>query len=82
MKRESTRWRRLLFRAASMGLAGLVAAATLVAVSLSDDTAAEATSAWDFDAGYIISDANFYNSGSMTASEVQSFLNERVPMSS
>lgn len=35
-------------------------------------------SASGFKAGYIISDANFYNGNAMTASQVQTFLNQRV----
>lgn len=38
---------------------------------------ASALSASDFNAGYIISDQQFYNSNAMTASDVQSFLNAR-----
>ncbi|MEJ1230370.1 MAG: hypothetical protein WDM88_06700 [Galbitalea sp.] len=40
---------------------------------------ADAASAADFNAGYIISDANFYNSGAMSADQVQSFLAQEVP---
>ncbi|KAB1647028.1 hypothetical protein F8O06_00075 [Pseudoclavibacter sp. CFCC 14310] len=55
----------------------VVAAALTLAPAEADE--AQAASAWDFDAGYIISDANFYDSNSMTAGDVQSFLNARVP---
>ncbi|MGB4778676.1 LGFP repeat-containing protein [Microbacterium sp.] len=40
--------------------------------------AAVAASAGDFDAGYLISDRNFFDSQSMTADEVQSFLSSKV----
>ncbi|MEV7693167.1 hypothetical protein AB0N73_07520 [Microbacterium sp. NPDC089189] len=40
---------------------------------------AEAAVASDWDPGYIIDDKIFYNSNSMTASEIQSFLNAQVP---
>ena len=40
---------------------------------------AEAASASDFNPGNIISDAEFYNPGTMTANEIQGFLNSRVP---
>lgn len=39
---------------------------------------AEAANAANWDSGYIIDDRIFYDSGSMTASEVQSFLNGQV----
>lgn len=40
---------------------------------------AQAANASDFDPGYIVSDANFYNGRVMTASAVQSFLNQQQP---
>ncbi len=40
---------------------------------------AEAANAADFNPGNIISDAVFYNSGTMTVAQIQSFLNARVP---
>jgi len=40
---------------------------------------AQAASAGDFQPGYIISDDNFYARDAMTVSEIQSFLNARVP---
>ncbi|MFT8639671.1 FG-GAP repeat domain-containing protein [Bifidobacterium sp.] len=40
---------------------------------------AQAADATQFNAGEIISDANFYDSDSMTAAEVQAFLNAKVP---
>ncbi|TFC05468.1 hypothetical protein E3O42_02550 [Cryobacterium adonitolivorans] len=40
---------------------------------------AEAANGSDFNAGNIISDAEFYNSGAMSANEIQAFLNAKVP---
>lgn len=40
---------------------------------------ANAASASDWDPGYIIDDSVFYNSSSMTAGEIQTFLNSQVP---
>ncbi|WP_166784938.1 hypothetical protein [Cryobacterium sp. TMT2-42-4] len=41
-------------------------------------TRAEALSGSDFDPGYIISDQKFFDSGSMSESQIQSFLNSKV----
>ena len=43
------------------------------------DTTAQAATGSDFDPGYIISDENFYDADALSASEIQSFLNEQVP---
>jgi hypothetical protein len=51
----------------------------LAAIPAGDAPEAEAASGWDFDAGYIISDSNFYDSNSMDANSVQAFLNAHVP---
>jgi hypothetical protein len=51
----------------------------LAAIPAGDPPEAEAASGWDFDAGYIISDSNFYDSNSMDANSVQAFLNAHVP---
>ena len=40
---------------------------------------AQAATASDWDPGFIISDANFYDSSSMTAADIQAFLNGKVP---
>lgn len=48
-------------------------------LSLASPTPAQAADARDFNAGNIISDALFYDGNAMTASEVQTFLNQRVP---
>ncbi|WP_210480565.1 hypothetical protein [Naasia sp. SYSU D00948] len=66
-------WRRLL--AAVSGVA--ILASGLVAVSAPQS--AEAANAWDFRPGNIISDAVFFNNTTMTAQQVQDFLNAKVP---
>ncbi len=62
-------------------LAGLLTALLAVTLlsSLSPREDAEAAVASNFDPGYLISDANFYNGSALSASGVQSFLNQRVP---
>ncbi len=40
--------------------------------------AADAATASSFQAGYLISDSNFFDSGSLSASDIQSFLNSKV----
>ena len=50
-----------------------------ISVVPSDVVPAQAANAWDYNAGYIISDAKFYDSNSMNAAEVQQFLNAHVP---
>ncbi|WP_062305593.1 LGFP repeat-containing protein [Demequina subtropica] len=64
-----------------LGLAGAVLAGTVGALAAIVATPTEAAAAdlSDFDPGYIISDANFYDSDAMTAAQVQSFLNGKVP---
>jgi hypothetical protein len=47
--------------------------------SLSTPPAAHAANGADFDAGNIISDSLFYNGAAMNASQIQTFLNQRVP---
>lgn len=66
---------------------GAVLAAVLVVstvqvgsmASVSPTGSAAAANGADFDPGMIISDEVFYNSGTMSASDVQGFLNARVP---
>jgi hypothetical protein len=58
---------------------GAVLAFTLLAAFEPETPPAEAAVAGDFNAGNIISDALFFDGGAMSASQVQSFLNERVP---
>ncbi len=60
-----------------LALTGLVLAGALV---LSDKPAqSSALSGSDFQAGRIIDDSVFYNDSSMTVSQIQQFLNARVP---
>ncbi|BDZ62456.1 hypothetical protein Lsed01_00886 [Demequina sediminis] len=59
------------------GLTGLCLAAVGVAVPAASATAA--VDANDFDPGMIITDALFYDSSAMTAAEIQTFLNGKVP---
>jgi putative cell wall-binding protein len=56
-------------------------ALALVVLFLSVDVASpgKAANGADFDPGYIISDEQFYDYGSMSASEIQSFLASKVP---
>ena len=61
---------------ALLGVLGLLFA---ILPSLTAPVPANAANAADWDPGYIISDALFYDSNSMSASDVQSFLNARVP---
>jgi hypothetical protein len=61
---------------------GLVLAAVIavpVALIATPPTPAEAANASLFDPGFIISDAAFFDNGAMTTSQVQSFLNAKVP---
>ncbi|WP_293695759.1 hypothetical protein [uncultured Agrococcus sp.] len=63
----------------SLALVTVLIAAVLVAIPYLDRDA-DAADASDFDAGYIISDENFYNGSAMTsASQVQSFLESKNP---
>ncbi|WP_158862745.1 hypothetical protein [Leifsonia sp. AG29] len=65
---------RARMRVIAIALAALAAVSTLVAVDGRDAPPADAASASDFSAGYLVSDQNFYNGSAMTASDVQSFL--------
>lgn len=73
--------RRLTLRAtALLGAVALVATLfTATQATTAPVPAASAASGSDFDAGMIISDSVFYNSGTMTVDQIQSFLNARVP---
>lgn len=57
-----------------------IAALSLIAMFMTVDLAAPASAAdaRDFDPGYIISDAEFYDYNSMTAAQIQSFLESKV----
>jgi putative cell wall-binding protein len=56
----------------------VAASLTLVAFEAAPDAASAAVGS-AFDAGYIISDSQFYDGNAMTAAQVQAFLNARVP---
>jgi putative cell wall-binding protein len=58
-------------------IAGAIALA-VTAVIAAPAPAAEAITGADFNPGYIISDAQFYNAKAMTEAEIQSFLVERI----
>ena len=60
---------------------GAIVASVLVSIDLTATPAAPAAAAnaADWDAGYIIDDTIFYDSSSMDANAVQSFLNAEVP---
>ncbi|WP_162942652.1 hypothetical protein [Cryobacterium soli] len=71
---------KLLLRRVSLVVALIVMAGTLVAVdSVTSTQPASAANAQDFNPGNIISDAVFYNSSTMSAADIQNFLNARVP---
>jgi len=79
MPPSSSRTRRLL-RAIAAGASAVVVVLASVAVGL-PATAAEPAVPGDIaDGGYIISDAEFFASGSLTAAQVQSFLASKVPV--
>ena len=63
---------------AMLGVLALVLGFLTVGATTTTDSAEAATGS-DFNAGNIISDAVFYNSGTMSASVIQSFLNSKVP---
>ncbi|MGO4782154.1 hypothetical protein [Cryobacterium sp. W22_MBD10_FK3] len=65
-----------------MGLLAAIVAVVLVAPLLAISQApssASAASASDFNPGNIISDAQFYNPNAMSVTQVQAFLNSKVP---
>lgn len=65
-----------------IGLLAAILAVALIAPVLAVSqapTRAEAASAADFNPGNIISDAQFYNSNTMSVAQVQAFLNSKVP---
>lgn len=66
---------RIIAMAAMVGLLATV----LVAAGSARPEPAAAVDGSQFQAGQIISDGVFYNSGSMSESQVQTFLNQRVP---
>lgn len=74
MTRGTRRFRRLQLTALAALAAIAVACTPFVGV-----TQAEAAAVQGFNPGNIISDSLFYDGSAMTASQVQSFLNQRVP---
>jgi len=62
----------------ALGAALAVALTATLLVAVAPATQAEAANASLFDPGNIISDAAFFDGGTMSASSVQSFLNEKV----
>ncbi|MDR6973245.1 cell wall-binding repeat-containing protein [Leifsonia shinshuensis] len=56
-----------------------VLAVVLVGSLTAPGPSAQAASGSDFQAGYIISDSNFYNGGAADAGSIQNFLNAQVP---
>ena len=66
-------------RALASLLAVAVAAGTLLAIDVAvNPETARALSGSEFDPGYIISDANFYNGQAMSSAEIQAFLDARI----
>jgi hypothetical protein len=63
---------------ATIGVFALVIGFLTVGATTTEDSAAAASGS-DFNAGNIMSDAVFYNSGTLSKSEIQSFLNSKVP---
>lgn len=57
----------------------LALALSLSLVTIASTETASAAPGRPFDPGYIISDAVFYNATTMTAQEIQTFLNQKVP---
>ncbi|RKR73244.1 carbohydrate binding domain-containing protein [Frondihabitans australicus] len=73
--------RRILRRLTALVLPFALAATAVTATVaiVSQEPAAATTSASDFQPGNIISDSTFYNTATMTAAQVQAFLNQKVP---
>ncbi len=71
-----TRVRRTLAR---LAIVAVVASGLSVASLATTVPTAEALSPSDFNPGFIISDAVFFNSGTMTPDAIQNFLNSQVP---
>ena len=72
--------RRLLSIRPALLVTALIAALAMVFSPLVAPTAAQASNpSTGFNPGHIISDANFYDGNGMTAAQIQTFLNKRVP---
>lgn len=63
----------------TMALAIFLLLTSLITLTTSSQHTAEALSASDFKAGRIIDDEIFYNSNSMSVSQIQQFLNAKMP---
>ncbi|MGO4536386.1 hypothetical protein [Leifsonia sp. 2MCAF36] len=61
-------------RIAGIVMAAVMAVGVIVAVGTEKAPSAYAANAADFQAGFLVSDQNFYDGGAMSASDVQSFL--------
>ncbi|WP_282825212.1 hypothetical protein [Gulosibacter sediminis] len=59
------------------GVAAAALAVTGLVLGVGSAQQAQAANAADFNPGYIVSDAQFYNDNAMTAAQVQSFLDEK-----
>ena len=64
---------------ASVGALVLISSGVVAVSTLADAPAAQAADLTQFKPGNIISDALFWNSNAMTAAQIQSFLNDKVP---
>lgn len=73
--REATNRRHYRVRLALLVILGLVVS-IIPAMTIVESATAANSAEWN--AGYIISDANFYDANGMTAAEVQTFLNGKV----
>ncbi|WP_055906897.1 hypothetical protein [Leifsonia sp. Leaf264] len=68
MRRRTRTW-------SAAGIAAAVIAALLTIIPAGANAVTNAT----FDAGHLVSDENFYDNTAMTVTEIQTFLNTRVP---
>ncbi|MFC0682058.1 hypothetical protein ACFFGH_29855 [Lysobacter korlensis] len=77
--RPSSEGRRFRPLRAALALVLAVGVIVPISVTVPPPPPADAASASLFDPGFIMSDATFFDSGAMTAAQVQSFLNAKVP---
>ncbi|MGN6272339.1 MAG: DUF4214 domain-containing protein [Protaetiibacter sp.] len=66
-------------RAVVGALGALVVSLTVIVAPAAAPAADAAPPISDFDPGYIISDRNFFDAGSMSEADIQNFLNAKVP---
>lgn len=66
-------------RRRGLAFAAILATFSLIVAPMVAPTAAHANPSTGFDPGHIVSDGNFYNGAAMSAAQVQTFLNQRVP---